>query len=107
MWPCRLKRCGLSRGLREIRTTHQDLAAQVGSNRENVSRVLGLLRDQGLLRLGRGSIEILDHQALAGPVFEGGWVGPRFRAGGPESWGGSASIVRCVPAGTEAQRTSP
>ena len=52
-------------GLREIRTTHQDLAAQVGSNRENVSRVLGLLRDQGLLRLGRGSIEILDHQALA------------------------------------------
>ncbi len=52
-------------GLREIRTTHQDLAAQVGSNRENVSRVLGLLRDRGLLRLGRGSIEILDHEALA------------------------------------------
>ncbi len=52
-------------GLREIRTTHQDLAAQVGSNRENVSRVLGLLRDRGLLRLGRGTIEILDHEALA------------------------------------------
>ncbi len=37
----------------------------MGSNRENVSRVLGLLRDQGLLRLGRGSIEILDREALA------------------------------------------
>lgn len=52
-------------GRRELRTTHQDLAAQVGSNRENVSRVLGLLRDQGLLRLGRGTIEILNHEALA------------------------------------------
>jgi CRP-like cAMP-binding protein len=54
-------------GRREIRVTHQQLADQVGSTRENVSRVLGLLRDRGVLRLGRGRIEILDHEALERP----------------------------------------
>jgi CRP/FNR family transcriptional regulator len=52
--------------MREIRTTHQEIAQQVGATRENVSRVLGLLRDRGILRLGRGSIEILDHGRLEG-----------------------------------------
>lgn len=52
--------------MREIRITHQEIAQQVGATRENVSRVLGLLRDRGILRLGRGTIEILDHARLEG-----------------------------------------
>ena len=55
---------GLAAGRRELHVTHQALAEQVGATRQNVSRVLGELRDQGVLRLGRGRIEILDHEAL-------------------------------------------
>jgi CRP/FNR family transcriptional regulator, cyclic AMP receptor protein len=50
---------------REVRITHQALGEQVGATRENVSRVLGQLRDEKILRLGRGVIEILDHPRLA------------------------------------------
>jgi CRP/FNR family transcriptional regulator, cyclic AMP receptor protein len=56
---------------REVRVTHQALAEQVGATRENVSRVLGQLRDEGTLRLGRGVIEILDHEQLAAPLCAG------------------------------------
>ena len=55
----------LAAGRRELHLTHQALAEQVGATRENVSRVLGELRDRGVLRLGRGRIEVLDHAALA------------------------------------------
>ena len=55
----------MAAGRREVRLTHQELADQVGSTRENVSRVLGLLRERGVLRTGRGIIEILDHAGLA------------------------------------------
>jgi CRP-like cAMP-binding protein len=54
----------LARGRRELRTTHQALAESVGATRENVTRVLGALRDAGVLRLGRGRIEVLDHDRL-------------------------------------------
>jgi len=57
-----LQRQGAAR--RDLRVTHQQLADQVGGTRENVSRVLGLLQDRGILRLGRGRIEILDHARL-------------------------------------------
>lgn len=50
--------------LRVLRLTHQDLADRVGATRENVSRVLGLLCDQGIIRLGRGSIEIIEPDRL-------------------------------------------
>ena len=50
---------------RELRTTHQSLAESVGATRENVTRVLGALRAAGILRLGRGRIEVLDHERLA------------------------------------------
>ena len=59
-----LRRHGEER--RELRVTHQRIAEEVGATRENVSRVLGLLRDRGALRLGRGRIEILDHAAIGG-----------------------------------------
>ncbi|MBN2358738.1 MAG: Crp/Fnr family transcriptional regulator, partial [Deltaproteobacteria bacterium] len=55
----------LARDRRELRLTHQALAEQVGASRENVSRVLGLLRERRLIELGRGRITILDHPRLA------------------------------------------
>lgn len=55
----------IAAGRRELRTTHERLAQEVGGSRENVSRVLELLRDEGILKLGRGRIEVLDHARLA------------------------------------------
>lgn len=48
-----------------ITATHQDLAVELGSAREVVSRHLKRFEDQGLVRLHRGSIEVLDRTALA------------------------------------------
>lgn len=59
----------LARDRRELRLTHQALADQVGASRENVSRVLGLLRDQRLIELGRGRIAIVDHARLVRARF--------------------------------------
>ncbi|MBT3346004.1 MAG: Crp/Fnr family transcriptional regulator [Gemmatimonadetes bacterium] len=44
--------------------THDDLARLVGSSREMVSKVMGTLRDEGLLRAGRKRIDLLDNDAL-------------------------------------------
>ena len=53
----------LGRG-KTVSLTHQQLADEVGSVREIVTRVLKGLADEGLVRLSRGSIEILDAAAL-------------------------------------------
>lgn len=47
-----------------ITTTHQKIAAELGTAREVVSRHLKRLETAGLVRLGRGSVEILDRGAL-------------------------------------------
>jgi CRP/FNR family transcriptional regulator len=47
-----------------VSLTHQQLADEVGSVREIVTRVLKGFSDQGWVRLGRGSIEIVDAAAL-------------------------------------------
>jgi CRP/FNR family transcriptional regulator len=47
-----------------IALTHQQLADEVGSTREMVSRILESLADRGSLRLGRKRIEVLDPEAL-------------------------------------------
>ncbi len=44
--------------------THADLAADVGSSREVVSRILRDLSHRGLIISNRGSIEIIDKQAI-------------------------------------------
>jgi len=49
---------------RRIRMTHQALAAELGTAREVVSRLLKQLERQGLIRLGRGTVEIPDRDAL-------------------------------------------
>lgn len=47
-----------------VLTTHQELAAELGSAREVVSRILEDFSSQGLIRTARGSIEILDRPRL-------------------------------------------
>jgi CRP/FNR family transcriptional regulator len=47
-----------------LRATHQQLADDLGSAREIVSRVLGQFVDEGLIRSGRQEIEILDPAGL-------------------------------------------
>ena len=49
---------------RIVEMTHQQLADSVGSVREIVTRVLRSFVDQGLVKLGRGSIEVLDAAGL-------------------------------------------
>ncbi len=44
--------------------THQEIAAELGSSREVISRITGSFAAQGIIHSGRGSIEILDTAAL-------------------------------------------
>lgn len=47
-----------------VRATRQELADELGSVREMVSRLLGSFADQGLVALGREQIQILDPAGL-------------------------------------------
>lgn len=47
-----------------VRATHQQIAAEIGSAREVVSRQLKRLEAQGWVKLDRGSIELLDRASL-------------------------------------------
>ena len=49
-----------------LETTHQQLATELGSAREVISRQLKDFESRGWLKLRRGNIEILDKQALQG-----------------------------------------
>ena len=53
----------LGRG-KVIAATHQQIADELGSVREIVTRLLRSFADQNLVRLGRGSIEVLDATGL-------------------------------------------
>ena len=47
-----------------VKITHQEIAAELGSSREVISRILESLAGQGLIRMGRGTIEVLDQKSL-------------------------------------------
>jgi CRP/FNR family transcriptional regulator len=47
-----------------IRVTHQEIAAELGSSREVISRVLEGFGQAGVIRSGRGLVEIVDFAAL-------------------------------------------
>jgi CRP/FNR family transcriptional regulator len=47
-----------------IRITHQEIAAEIGSSREVVSRILEGFAAEGLIRPARGALEILDIEGL-------------------------------------------
>jgi CRP/FNR family transcriptional regulator len=47
-----------------IRITHQEIAAELGSSREVISRILEDFSQRGIVESGRGTIEILDGEEL-------------------------------------------
>ena len=51
-------------GRAELRRTHAQLAAEIGSVRERVSRLLEGFAAQGAVSLGRGRVRVLDRAAL-------------------------------------------
>ena len=53
-----------SRLANPIRITHQEIAAELGTSREVISRLLEDLAQRGLLRSSRGELEVLDFEGL-------------------------------------------
>ena len=53
-----------ARSQNPMRTTHQEIAAELGSSREVISRLLEDFSKRGFIRAGRGEIEILDKEGL-------------------------------------------
>jgi CRP/FNR family transcriptional regulator len=49
----------------QVHLTHQEIAAELGSSREVVSRILEDFSARGFLKVSRGSIRILDREALS------------------------------------------
>jgi CRP/FNR family transcriptional regulator len=47
-----------------VRVTHQEIASELGSSREVISRILEDFSAQGLLEVSRGSIRVLNREAL-------------------------------------------
>lgn len=62
----RVARLLLERGQAQqpIPITHQEIAAELGSSREVISRILEDFAGQGLIRPGRGQIELVDVDGL-------------------------------------------
>jgi CRP/FNR family transcriptional regulator len=48
-----------------FRTTHQEIASELGTSREVISRLLEDLAREGVIRTARGEIEALDLDVLA------------------------------------------
>ena len=53
-----------ARASNPIRMTHQEIAAELGSSREVISRLLDDLAEEGILNSSRGEIEVMDRGAL-------------------------------------------
>jgi CRP/FNR family transcriptional regulator len=47
-----------------LRITHQEIAAELGSSREVISRLLEDFVSEGSIRSGRGTVEVLDFDLL-------------------------------------------
>lgn len=48
----------------DMKITQKDLAAMIGSTRESINKQLKVLRDQGFVRIGGGTLEILNRERL-------------------------------------------
>jgi CRP/FNR family transcriptional regulator len=55
---------GRCQGQNPLRLTHQEIAAELGSSREVISRLLEGFASEGLIRSARGMVEVLDFEAL-------------------------------------------
>jgi CRP/FNR family transcriptional regulator len=47
-----------------VQVTHQEIAAELGSSREVISRILEEFARQGMIETARGTVLILDNEAL-------------------------------------------
>jgi CRP/FNR family transcriptional regulator len=58
----------MARGIKSdsIHMTHQEIAAELGSSREVISRILEDFSAQGMVEVSRGMIKILDRDSLQG-----------------------------------------
>jgi CRP/FNR family transcriptional regulator len=52
-----------------VRMTHQEIAAELGSSREVISRLLQDFAERHLIQAGRGQIEVLDRDALQSSIL--------------------------------------
>ena len=52
-----------------MRITHQEIAAELGSSREVISRILEDFSRQGVIEQSRGTITVVDQQALEDSQF--------------------------------------
>jgi CRP-like cAMP-binding protein len=59
------RRPGIRSRAPQVLLTHEQIAALVGTSRETATKVLGDLASQGLIRLSRGRITVLDPAAVA------------------------------------------
>lgn len=53
-----------SKSQNPIVITHHEIATELGSSREVISRILGSLAKSGMIQLSRGTIDVLDHESL-------------------------------------------
>jgi CRP/FNR family transcriptional regulator, anaerobic regulatory protein len=53
-----------ARSQNPLRITHQEIAAELGSSREVISRLLEDFVSEGCIRSGRGTVEVLDFELL-------------------------------------------
>lgn len=63
---CLLKRLFTNAKSNELKITHQEIAHELGTTREVVSRILKQMEQHGCVKLSRGKIQQLDEQALPG-----------------------------------------
>jgi CRP-like cAMP-binding protein len=61
----RQRKGGVGSRAPQVRLTHEQIAALVGTSRETTTKVLGDLAERGLVRLSRGRITVLDREGLA------------------------------------------
>lgn len=52
-------------GSRQLKLTHDSIARHLGTHREVVTRMLRYLQSEGMVRLSRGAVELLDEKRLS------------------------------------------
>lgn len=57
---------GRSEAVNPVAVTHQEIASELGSSREVISRILEDFSGRGWVRTGRGQVEVVDRAALEG-----------------------------------------
>lgn len=75
----------------EIQMTHQEISERLGFRREAITLALGKLMERGHIQIRRGTMEIINRQALEAQVCDCYWIAqektkPRFDLG----WGEQA-----------------